>query len=120
MAGAVAKEWNGADVRHWLETRIAAARSDQAVAVRAGRAGEDDCDKATAEEMVCSLVKSEKTTATEDAFACGLRALLDRDDYIWRGVYDDVRFDRHVRSVVRKLIRMTKANAGFENTGHYQ
>lgn len=120
MADGVAKDWNGAGVRNWLESRVAAARSDQAAAVRAGRSGEDDCDRASAEEMVCSLVKTEKITVTQDAFSNALRALLDRDEYSWRGVCDDDRFDRHVRSFVKKLIRMTEANAGFENTGHYQ
>lgn len=120
MAGGVARDWNGADVRKWLQSRVVAARSDQATAVRAGRSGEDDCDRASAEKMVCSLVKAERMTASQDAFADGLRALLDRDDYVWRGVCDDTRFDRHVRSFVKKLVKMTKANAGFENTGHYQ
>lgn len=120
MTGAPAKAWDGAAVRTWLASRIVAARSDQAVAERAGRGARDDCDKASAEEMVCSLVKSEKITATQDGFARELGALLDRDGYSWRGVHDDARFDRHVGSFVKKLIRMTKANVGFDNTGHYQ
>ena len=120
MVGEGPREWNGANVRAWLASRVVAARSDQAAAERAGRGGQDDCDKATAEEMVCSLMIAESATSAQDTFADGLRALLDRDDYVWRGVHDDVRFDRHVRSFVKKLMRMTKANAGFEKTGRYQ
>ena len=116
----IAKEWDGAEVRRWLERRLVAARADQAIAERAGRGGQDDCDKATAEEMVCSLMNRDTAVATRDAFADGLRILLDRDDYVWRGVHDDIRFDRHVRSLIRRLIRMTKANSGFENVAHYQ
>jgi hypothetical protein len=113
-------EWNGATVRTWLEARIVAARSDQVVAERGGRDRQDDCDKATAEEMVCTLMKTKSAADARQTFADGLRVLLDRDEYIWRGVYDDTRFDRHVRAYIKKLIRMTKANAGFENITHYQ
>lgn len=120
MTGTAAREWDAEIVRNWLKARIVAARSDQAVADRTGRSGQDDCDKATAEEMVCSLVNSERSTASQIAFAESLRALLDRDDYVWRGINDDRRFDRYVRSFAKKLIGMAKANAGFENTGHYQ
>jgi hypothetical protein len=112
-------EWNGETVRIWLESRIVAARADQVAAERAGRGQQDDCDKATAEEMACTLLKK---VPTEDrtVFAAGLRALLDRDDYVWRGVYDDARFDRHVRSYLRKLVTMTKTNVGFDKTKRYQ
>lgn len=120
MSGKGAEAWNAAAVRAWLESRIAAARFEQARAAGTGRSGEDDCDRASAEEMVCSLVKPERTTQTSDAFAAALRALLDQDDYSWRGVCDDARFERHVRAFVRKLIRMTKDNAGFGNTARYQ
>lgn len=114
------KAWNAAAVQTWLESRVAAARSDQVVAERAGRERQDDCDKASAEEMVCSLIERAAATETADSLLSELRALLDRDDYIWRGVYDDTRFDRHVRSYVKKLVKMTKANEGFGNVGHYQ
>ena len=120
MVDPSAREWNGAAVRTWLESRVAAARSDQVVAERGGRDRQDDCDKATAEEMVCSLMKAKGHADTQDAFKTELRVLLDRDTYIWRGIYDDTRFDRHVRSYVRKLMKMTKTNTGFENTTHYQ
>jgi hypothetical protein len=41
-------------------------------------------------------------------------------DYQATGVNDDVRFERHVRSHLRKLAKMTKANEGFEKTLRYQ
>lgn len=119
MAG-TAKEWDGAAVRKWLESRVVAARSDQVAAERGGRDRQDDCDKATAEEMVCSLLKGSQSVDAMESFSAGLRSLLDRDDYIWRGVYDDARFDRHVRTYIKKLARMTKTNDGFGNTAHYQ
>lgn len=43
------KPWDEGIVRTWLEKRIAAARADQIAAERAGRGGQDDCDKAAAE-----------------------------------------------------------------------
>ena len=112
--------WNGAGVRRWLASRIVAARSDQVAAERAGYGQQDDCDKATAEEMVCALLEGKESVNDQKAFADDLRALLAREDYIWRGVYDDTRFDRHVRSYVRKLAKMTRTNDGFEKTGRYQ
>ncbi|MET0271055.1 MAG: hypothetical protein ABW173_11575 [Sphingomonas sp.] len=120
MVSAPAKAWNGVAVRTWLESRVAAARADQVAAERGGRERQDDCDKATAEEMVCTLLKGEKATRDAETFTGELRALLDRDTYIWRGVYDDTRFDRHVRACIKKLMRMAKANDGFGNTAHYQ
>ncbi|MEG3086819.1 hypothetical protein [Sphingomonas sp. PB4P5] len=120
MADTVTTEWNGAAVRKWLESRILAARSDQVAAERAGWGQQDECDKSTAEEMVCTLLTAKSSTDDQKAFADDLRALLDRDEYVWRGVFDDVRFERHVRTYIRKLIRMTKTNAGFDRTGRYQ
>ena len=70
--------------------------------------------------MVCSPMNIERSPDSQAAFEESLRALLDREDYILRGVTDGARFDRYVRSLVKTLIRMAKANAGFENTGHYQ
>ncbi len=113
-------EWNGAAVRTWLESRIVAARADQVAAERYGRERQDDCDMAAAEEMVCTLLKGKEAVNIQGAFADELKVLLDRDDYVWRGVYDDRRFDRHVRSTIRKLLRMTKANDGFGNLARYQ
>lgn len=112
--------WNGAAVRTWLERRIAAARADQVAAERAGYGQRDDCDKAAAEEMVCAALDTERATAQQATFIEALKALLDRDDYVWRGVYDDARFDRHVRAYVRKLTRMAKANEGFDRLGRFQ
>jgi hypothetical protein len=112
--------WNGAIVRKWLEARIAASQSAQVAAQRGGYREQDDCDKATAEEMVCTILQGKNATDDPTAFTAELRALLDRDDYIWRGVYDDTRFDRHVRTYLRKLIKMTKTNEGFEKTGRFQ
>ncbi|RXD05699.1 hypothetical protein EQZ23_11700 [Sphingomonas sp. UV9] len=114
------KTWDGAIVRTWLESRVVAARSDQVVAERGGWDRQDDCDKATAEEMVCTLMKAKPATNAQAPFLDELRTLLDRDEYIWRGVYNDTRFDRHVRTFVKKLIKMAKANDGFANTTHYQ
>lgn len=113
-------DWNGDAVRKWLESRIVASRSDQVEAERGGRKEQDDCDKATAEEMVCSILLRKPSMDDRKAFADDLRALLDRDDYIWRGVYDDTRFDRHVRSYIRKLVKMIRTNEGFEKIGRYQ
>lgn len=120
MATATAKEWDGAVVRTWLEQRIVAARADQAAAERGGRDRRDDCDKATAEEMVCALFRGGKATGDQATFLDALRLLLDRDDYVGRGVYDDTRFDRHVRTYIKKLMKMVKTNSGFDNSLHYQ
>jgi hypothetical protein len=120
MANDPPSEWNGATVRKWLDSRVTASRSDQAAAERAGYSQQDDCDKATAEEMVCTLLTAKVATDSQKTFSNDLRALLDRDDYVWRGVYDDIRFDRHVRSYLRKLIKMTKTNEGFDKTARYQ
>jgi hypothetical protein len=113
-----APDWNAATVRTWLQSRIAAARTDQVRAERGGYQMQDDCDKAAAEEMVCTLAG--KAADTQAGLADALRALLERDDYIWRGVYNDAKFDRHVRGYIRKLARMVKTNSGFGNTTHYQ
>jgi len=115
-----AKQWDGAIVRKWLESRVAAARADQIAAERGGRGQQDDCDKAAAEEMVCATLRGHDATGAQRAFADELKALLDRDQYVWRGVYDDTRFERHVRACIRKLQKMTRDNAGFDRIGRYQ
>lgn len=120
MSTATGKEWDGELVRTWLENRIVAARVDQAAAERGGRDRRDDCDKATAEEMVCALFRSGKAVGDQATFLDALRALLERDEYVGRGVYDDTRFDRHVRTFIKKLTKMAKANSGFDNSLHYQ
>ncbi|UAK23212.1 hypothetical protein [Sphingomonas nostoxanthinifaciens] len=114
------KPWDGAAVRTWLESRIAAARADQVAAERYGRERQDDCDKAAAEELVCTAVRNERVTAQQDMLVQELKGLLDRDDYVWRGVYNDDRFDRHVRTYIRKLMKSAKANEGFANIKRYQ
>ena len=114
------KPWDGTIVRTWLEKRIVAARADQVAAERAGRGHHDDCDKAAAEEMVCAALKGKEATNAQRTFTDELKNLLEREEYSWRGVYDDDRFDRHVRSYIRKLLKMTRENAGFEQTRHYQ
>ena len=118
--GGAGSEWDGAAVRTWLESRIVAARAEQVAAERGGRERQDDCDAAAAEEMVCALLVRGDTAADKDSFVAALKALLDRDAYVWRGVYDDRRFDRHVRAYVRKLSRMARANDGFGNLRRYQ
>jgi hypothetical protein len=116
----IPKQWDGAAVRTWLESRLESARSDQVAAERHGRERQDDCDKAAAEEMICGLLKSKGSTDDQAAFAADLKRLSEQETYIWRGVYDDARFDRHVRGYIRKLVRMTKTGAGFENQSRYQ
>jgi hypothetical protein len=114
------KPWDGAIIRKWLESRIVAARSDQVAAEQGGRSEQDDCDKAAAEEMICTALKSNEATDIQSAFSDELKRLLDRDEYLWRGVYDDSRFERHVRSYIRKLLKMTRDNAGFDQIRRYQ
>lgn len=120
MMSETPKQWDGAIVRAWLESRIAAARADQVAAERAGRGYQDDCDKAAAEEMVCTLLRGKDATNSQSAFSQELKSLADRDDFVWRGISDDTRFDRHARAYIRKVSKMTKENAGFENRKRYQ
>jgi len=112
--------WDEGAVRAWLASRIVSARADQVAAERYGYDRRDDCDIATAEEMVCTLVQSDAATASQASFIAALDALLARDEYIWRGVYDDRRFDRHVRSAVRKIRTMAKTNTGFDKRSRFQ
>lgn len=114
------KAWDGAAVRTWLERRVAAARSDQVTAERGGRDRQDDCDKAAAEEMVCAFLKTKASTNAQADFLEELKQFIARDEYFWSGVYNDTKFDRHVRTYARKLVRMAKGNTGFDNVAHYQ
>ena len=114
------KPWDGALVRTWLDKRIAAARADQVVAERAGYGHHDDCDKAAAEEMICTLAQAGDASDQQTTFAAALKRLAERDEFTWRGVYDDTRFERHARAAIRKMAKMTKTNTGFENTKRYQ
>lgn len=114
------KAWDGALVRKWLESRFEASRLDQAAADKRGYSAQDDYDKAAAEEWVCRALKGADCTNDQAAFGNRLKALLDQDEYRATGIYDDRRFERNVRATLRKLVRMTKANGGFENTTRYQ
>ncbi|MEG3147600.1 hypothetical protein U1839_23365 [Sphingomonas sp. RT2P30] len=113
-------EWDGEIVRKWLESRFSAAQSDQDRADKHGRAREDDYDKAAAEEFVCRLTKSSESTNSQGLFVERLKQLLDQKEFRCVGVHDERRFEREVRSYLRKLMKMTRASAGFENTSRYQ
>lgn len=108
------KTWDGDAVGTWLERRFVAAQRDQDVADRKGRDYRDEYDKAAAEEFVCRLTKSSETRTDQKRFAEHLKRLLDQEDYAGAGVHDDRRFEREVRAYLRKLMKMTKTNSGFD------
>lgn len=113
--------WDGELVRTWLERRCAAARIDQAAADKRGYAAQDDYDKAAAEEWVCRIIlKAAQCTNDQAAFARRLKELIAQDDYPVTGIHDDRRFERYVRSHLRKLSSMTRANEGFAKLSHHQ
>ncbi|HZF43069.1 MAG TPA: hypothetical protein VEZ48_06635 [Sphingomonadaceae bacterium] len=114
------RDWDSAAVRTWLESRVIAARLDQVAAERGGRDRQDDCDKASAEEMICALAAKSRSEVSQAALLAELGDLLNRDEFVWPAVYSDIRFDRHARAFAKKLIRMVKANEGFGNVTHYQ
>lgn len=114
------KPWDAALVRTWLERRYEVARLDQAAADRRGYDARDDFDKAAAEEWVCRALRSADSTDDQTKLAARLKELIGQDEYPATGLYDDVRFERHVRTYLRKLAKMTKANEGFENTLRHQ
>lgn len=114
------KPWDGELVRKWLERRFEASRLDQAAADRRGYEARDDYDKAAAEEWACRALKGAACTDDQAAFATRLKELISQDDYQATSTYDDTRFQRHVRTHLRKLAKMTKANEGFEKTLHHQ
>jgi len=114
------KAWDGDLVRKWLERRLNASKLDQAAADRRGYEARDDYDKAAAEEWVCHALQAAECTSEQALFAGRLKDLIGQEDYRATGVYDDVRFERHVRGQLRKLAKMTKANEGFEKTLRYQ
>jgi hypothetical protein len=116
----LSKAWNGEQVRKWLECRIDAARLDQAAADKRGYGAQDDYDKAAAEEWVCRSLRIVADKDDQVAFADRLKQLLGQDEYQVTGIYDDRRFERYVRANLRKLVKMTKANEGFENTLRFQ
>ncbi|MDB5675098.1 MAG: hypothetical protein JWM65_2080 [Sphingomonas bacterium] len=114
------KPWDGELVRKWLERRLAASKLDQAAADRRGYEAQDDYDKAAAEEWVCHALQAADCTNEQAAFGARIKALIGREEYPATGIYDDIRFERHVRAQLRKLAKMTKANEGFEKTLRYQ
>ena len=114
------KPWDGNQVRRWLERRWEVSRLDQAAADRRGYEANDDYDKAAAEEWVCRALKGEACTDDQAAFAKRLNELIAQDVYPATSIHDDVRFERHVRTYLRKLAKMTKANEGFEKMLRHQ
>jgi len=114
------KAWNGELVRGWLESRLQAARLDQAAADRRGYEAQDDYDKAAAEEWVCRILNNAGRTDDQAAFAGQIKELAAQDEYRVTGIHDDRRFDRYVRANLRKVAKMTKANDGFANLLHHQ
>jgi len=105
--------WDGELVRKWLERRFEVSRLDQATADRRGYEARDDYDKAAAEEWACRALKNTDCIHEQAAFARRLKELIGQDEYPATSTYDDARFERHVRSSLRKLAKMTKANEGF-------
>jgi len=70
--------------------------------------------------MICLLAVRSGSEVSQATLLGELRALLNRHEYVWPGVYNDKRFDRHARAFIKKLVRMAKANDGFGNVAHYQ
>jgi len=120
MMSGSSKAWDGDLVRKWLESRVEAARLEQAAADKRGYEAQDDYDKAAAEEWVCRILKTGGRTDDQAAFAVQIKGLLAQDEYRITGIYDDRRFERCVRAHLRKVAKMTKANDGFANTLRYQ
>jgi len=114
------KPWDAGLVRTWLERRCEASQLDQAAADRRGYDARDDFDMAAAEEWVCRTLRGAACTNDQAAFAARIKELIGQDEYPATGLHDDDRFERHVRTYLRKLARMTKANDGFEKTQRHQ
>lgn len=74
---------------------------------------------AAAEEMVCTPAEGKEAVNIQGAFADELKALFDRDEYMWRGVYDDTRFDRYVRSIITNG-EDDQGKRGFWDLARYQ
>ncbi|MCR5870229.1 MULTISPECIES: hypothetical protein [unclassified Sphingomonas] len=109
------KPWDAALVRTWLERRLVASRLDQAAADRRGYDYRDDYDQAAAEEYACRAL-ADAPVDDQVAFAKRIKDLIAQDEYRATGLYDDARFERHVRAWFRKVAKMTKANEGFDKT----
>ncbi|RYG82232.1 MAG: hypothetical protein EON59_14295 [Alphaproteobacteria bacterium] len=114
------KSWDKQAVRTWLDRRFEASKLDQAAADRRGYEAQDDYDKAAAEEWVCRALRAGDYADDQAVFARRVKDLIAQDDYQATGIYDDTRFERHVRGQLRKVAKMTKANEGFEKTLRYQ
>ncbi|WP_294331595.1 hypothetical protein [uncultured Sphingomonas sp.] len=112
--------WDPVQVRSWLERRIKAARADQDVADRYGRDREDDYDKAAAEEWVCDQFRHSDAVEDQARFADAIQALVSKDDFYRPGVRSEQRFEREVKTYLRKLAKMTKTNTGFGKMLRYQ
>ena len=115
-----ATTWDDALVRGWLDSRIESSRLDQAVADRRGYEARDDYDKAAAEEWACRALSVGDGANTQTALAGRIKELIAEDAYRVTGIDDHERFERHVRTCLRKIARMVKANTGFENRSRYQ
>jgi hypothetical protein len=107
---AATNSWDAALVRNWLERRLEASRLDQAAADRRGYDARDDFDNAAAEEWVCRALRNADCTSGQATLATRLKEQIGLDDYPAAGLHEDVRFERHVRTYLRKLAKMTKAN----------
>ena len=112
--------WDGARVRTWLERRAAAARLDQAAADRRGYQAADEYDKAAAEEWVCGALLRSDDLDDQKALSARIKMLVAQEDYRATGVNDHDKFERHVRSHLRKVAKMTKANEGFDKILRFQ
>lgn len=113
-------EWDGDRVRRWLESRLAAARLEQAAADRRGYGAEGDSDKAAAEEWVSRALLIAGRTDEQAGLASHIKQLLAQEEYRVAGIHDDRRFDRAVRAQLRKIAKMVKTNDGFGNLLRYQ
>ncbi len=114
------KPWDGETVRRWLTRRHEATRLDQAAADRRGYEARDDYDKAAAEEWACRALKDADCLDDQAALGARIKTLIAQDEYAATGLHDDDRFERHVRTYLRRLAKMTKANEGFEKTLRHQ
>jgi hypothetical protein len=80
----------------------------------------DDLDKTAAEEWGWAALKSADCTDDQAALAARCKELIGQDEHPAMGLHDDIRFKRHVRTYLRKLAKMTKANQGLEKTYRHQ
>lgn len=112
--------WDASQVQTWIERRLQASKLDQAAADRCGYEARDDYDKAAAEEWVCRAFMGAECTTEQAALAKRLKELIGQNDYPATGIHDDVRFERHVRTYLRNLAKMIKANTGFDKTLRYR